>query len=143
MRVQDELKLNASTSSTSSGTNTTSPSGSSGAVTQGGTVGSASQVQTNVDIVTALNMPRVEIDVFSGNPLEYQSFMAVFNDSVDSQPIKDRMKLTKLLQYTSGAAKSAIRNCALIKDGTDAYTKAKDILKKRFGSDHLIVQKVI
>ena len=143
MRVQDELNLNASTSSTSSGTNTTSPSGSSGAVTQGGTVGSASQVQTNVDIVTALNMPRVEIDVFSGNPLEYQGFMAVFNDSVDSQPIKDRMKLTRLLQYTSGAAKSAIRNCALIKDGTDAYTKAKDILKKRFGSDHLIVQKVI
>ena len=143
LRVQDELKLNVSTSSTSSGTNTTSPSGSIGTVTQGGTVGSASQVQTNVDIVTALNMPRVEIDVFSGNPLEYQSFMAVFNDSVDSQPIKDRMKLTRLLQYTSGAAKSAIRNCALIKDGTDAYTKAKDILKKRFGSDHLIVQKVI
>ena len=90
LRVQDELKLNASTSSTSSGTNTTLPSGSSGAVTQGGTVGSASQVQTNVAIVTALNMPRVEIDVFSGNPLEYQSFMAVFNDSVDSQPIKDQ-----------------------------------------------------
>ena len=67
----------------------------------------------------------------------------MFNDSVDSQPIKDRMKLTRLLQYTSGAAKSAIHNCALIKDGTEAYTKAKDILKKRFGTDHLIIQKVI
>ena len=123
--------------------NTMSPSGSSGVVSQVGAVGSASQVQTSVDIVTALNMPLVEIDIFSGNPLEYQSFIDVFNDSVDSQPIKDRMKLTRLLQYTSGAAKSAICNCALIKDGTEAHTKAKDILKKHFGIDHLIVQKVI
>ena len=64
LRVQDELKLNASTSS---GTNTTSPSGSIGTVTQGGTVGSASQVQTNVDIVTAFWIcPVLKLMYFQG-----------------------------------------------------------------------------
>ena len=54
---------------------------------------------------------------------KYQSFITVFNDSVDSQSINDRMKLTRLLWYTFGAAKSTIHNCALIKYGIEANKK--------------------
>ena len=94
------------------------------------------------DIVAALKVPQVQIDVFTGNPLEYQSFMSVFEETLSSSVADDQMRLTRLLQYTAGPAKAAIRNCALM-GGTKGYQQARAILKNRFGSNHLISQKII
>ena len=47
-----------------------------------------------------------------------------------------------MLQYTSDPAKAAIRNCALI-GGSKGYDQACEILKERFGGDHLIAQKIV
>ena len=39
------------------------------------------------------------------------------------------------MQYTKGAAKAAIKSCILI-GGADGYSKARGILRKRFGNDY-------
>ena len=46
------------------------------------------------------------------------------------------------MQYTTGPAKMAINNCALI-GGDAGYTRAHDILKKRYGNSHLVSQIII
>ena len=66
----------------------------------------------------------------------------VFEESVDSQLVDDQQKLTRLLQYTGGVAKAAIKHCAVIK-GSKGYQQARDILHTRFGDNQLINRKMI
>ena len=97
---------------------------------------------TSSELSSLLNVPKVELDIFDGDPLKYQSFLAIFDEIVDSKISDGQIKLTRLLQYTSGLAKSSIRNCALI-GGNAGYKQARDILKSRFGNSHLVSQKII
>ena len=93
----------------------------------------------DTELINLLSIPKLEIDTFDGNPLEFQSFMAIFDEAVSSKVSDDQIKLTRLLQYTTGPAKAAIRNCALI----GGYTQARDILQKRFGNEHLVSRKIL
>ena len=77
------------------------------------------------DLVNVLNVPRLEIDKFSGDPMQYQTFMNAFDDLVDSHISEGRVKLTRLLQYTDGPAKLAIQNCALV-SGEKGYRRARE-----------------
>ena len=54
----------------------------------------------------------------------------------------DQVKLTRLLQYMTGDAAIALRSCALI-GGSSGYAQAREVLKSRFGSSHLVAQRVI
>ena len=60
-----------------------------------------------------MNAPHVNLDVFRGDPLEYQDFMSVFDESVDSNLFNDQQILTPLLQYTGGPAKAAIKKLCI------------------------------
>ena len=93
-------------------------------------------------LANMLNIPKVEIDKFDGSPLEYQAFISVFDEVVDSQSSDNHVKLTRLLQYTTGPAKAAIKNCALV-GGETGYKQARGILKSRFGNTHLVSQSII
>ena len=53
-----------------------------------------------------------------------------------------RVKLTRLLQYTSGSAKAAIRNRPLI-GGESGYSQARDTLHNRYGNSRIVSQKLI
>ena len=97
---------------------------------------------TPPDLIRLLSIPKVEIDKFDGDPLEYQTFIAIFNEMADSKAEDYQVKLTRLLQYTSGEAKAAIKNCALV-GGEEGYTQALGILKKRYGNTHLVSQRII
>ena len=88
-----------------------------------------------------INLPKVEIDPFTGDPLEYQRFIILFNENVDSRIDDDKLKLSWLLQFCTGQAKESIKNCALL--GDTGYKTAKDILYRRFGAPHLIARKII
>ena len=95
----------------------------------------------HTELIDMLSMPKTELDVFNGDPLEFQSFMAVFDETVDCKKIDDQVKLTRLLQYTSGPAKSAIKNCSLV-GGKEGYQQARSNLKARFGDSHLISERI-
>ena len=71
-----------------------------------------------------MHLPKVELDKFDGNPLAYLTFIAVFAEVVDNNVMAGHIKLTRLLQYTCGSAKAAIRNCALI-GGESGYNQAR------------------
>ena len=97
---------------------------------------------TREDLLHYMHLPKVELDKFDGNPLEYLTFIAVFDEVVDNTVMDGQLKLTRLLQYTSGSAKAAIRNCSLI-GGESGYSQARDILHNRYGNAHLVSQKLI
>ena len=107
-----------------------------------GATQSSSAQSHETELINLLSIPKLEIDKFHGNPLEFQSFMAIFDEAVSSKVSDDQIKLTRLLQYTTGPAKAAIRNCALI-GGRAGYTQARDILQKRFGNEHLVSRKIL
>lgn len=94
------------------------------------------------DVLHLVNLPKVQLEVYDGDPLQYNNFMTTFEEHVGSSSVDERMKLTRLIQYTSGKAKEAIRSCALI-SGSEGYKKAKEILQKRFGDQHIITDAII
>ena len=54
--------------------------------------------------------PTVELDIFSGNPLDYEYFRATFKDVVEANVETQRSKLTRLLRYISGEAKDIVKD---------------------------------
>ena len=99
-------------------------------------------VLVNGELINLLSIPKVVIDKFDGNPLEYQAFVATFDEMVENKTSDDQIKLTRLLQYTAGAAKQVIKYCALV-GGSDGYSQARAILNSRFGNKHTVSQKII
>ena len=89
-----------------------------------------------------MNLPKIEINTFDGSPRKYHTFLAVFNECVDSVISDPQIKLTRLLQYTKGRAHEAIESCALI-GGEEGYTKARQILHNRFGDEFIVSSNVI
>ena len=94
------------------------------------------------EMMSLMNLPKIEIKPFNGDPLKFSSFIALFNESVDKTTSDDQTERTRLIQYTTGKAAAAIETCALI-GGTDGYRQAKDILVKRYGNNHLVSEKII
>ena len=94
------------------------------------------------EFVKLLSIPKAELDKYGGDPAEYQTFISLFDECIGDQDVDDQVKLTRLIFYTTGPAKSAIKNCAVV-GGSQGYTEAREILKERFGNVHLISQRII
>ena len=92
------------------------------------------------DDLVNLSIPKFVIDKFEGGPLEYQAFIATFDELVHSKTSDNQIKLTRLLQYTTGPVKEAIKYCALV-GGADGYSQARTILKDRFGINTLCLRR--
>lgn len=92
-------------------------------------------------LMSLMNLPKVELEAYDGDPTKYHTFIAVFNEAIGDVLKDDKLKLTRLLQYTTGLAKEAIRSCVLA--GSSGYQEALNILKRRFGSDHLICERIV
>ena len=93
-------------------------------------------------LLSLLYIPSVSIDTFAGDPADYHTFISAVDETIHIKIDDPQIKLTQLIQHTSGVAKSAIKNCILI-GGAGGYDKARDILHNRFGNDHLVAQRVI
>jgi len=101
------------------------------------------KTETNdkVDFLTLANLPKVEVEHFDGNPMKYHTFLSVFDEHVHKTSLEPSVKLTRLIQYTTGKAKEAIESCVLL--GGKGYEEARAILKQRFGDDFIISNHVI
>ena len=53
--------------------------------------------------------PDIDIDIFSGNPMNFHYFMAVFNEIVEKKVDDPRGNLTRLIRYPTGDA--IAKNC--------------------------------
>ena len=99
--------------------------------------GSINPANSDQNIHSLINLPKVEIEVFSGDPLKYHAFIAVFDECVEGNCVDSGARLTRLLQYTDGKARKAIRACAVV-GGQAGYNQAREILAQRFGNKHTI-----
>ena len=79
-----------------------------------------------------VNLPKLEIETFAGDPMKYHVFIPTFRETVEKYCDDGGARLTRLLQNTEGQAKKAIHACAVI-GGDEGYKKVRDILQQRFG----------
>lgn len=97
---------------------------------------------SRAELLSIMNLSKLELETFSGDPLSYHNFMAVFDEHVEKATTDANIKLSRLLQCTKGKAKEAIYSCSLT-GGEDGYMEAREILKRRFGNNYLISTRVI
>ena len=77
-------------------------------------------------------LPKKELSVFDGDPLDYWNFIKSFENSIVNNTASESEKLMYLLQYTSGVAKDTIK-CCLVMDSSLGYRKARELLEELFG----------
>jgi hypothetical protein len=96
------------------------------------------QLQTAIiDMMKIQSAPKPELDVFSGDPLEYMYFKASFKEVVEATVNDQRGRLTRLIKYTTGEAKELIQHLVHA-DHRDCYDVAISLLDKEYGSPHLL-----
>ena len=62
-------------------------------------------------LLSQQSAPNVDIDMFDGNPLEFNYFMSIFEEIVESKVVNPRGKLTRLINYTKGEVKELVKYC--------------------------------
>ena len=94
------------------------------------------------ELATYLSLPKVEIPIFNGDPREHHMFITTFDQVVGNVLSSDQAKLTRLYQYLSGEARSAVKAFAQIGGGA-GYAKTRQVLKCRFGSSYYLVAQCV
>ncbi|XP_013384334.1 uncharacterized protein LOC106154518 [Lingula anatina] len=93
-------------------------------------------------MIQGINMPKREFMYFDGDPVNYPTFMRNFEINVENQVQDDCVRLTYLIQFCTGKAKSAIKDCVILPP-SQGYQQAKSILFTNFGQRHIVVQNLI
>ena len=88
-------------------------------------------------IVTKSNLPPLDVVTFSGNPCEYFRFKARFDEMVGTQNISETQKMSRLLQFLDGQARSAVAGFEGVPGG---LSKALKMLQQRFGQPHIVTK---
>ncbi|CAM1324796.1 Uncharacterised protein r2_g3366 [Pycnogonum litorale] len=91
---------------------------------------------------TLVNLPKLELDYFYGNPLYYWSFINSFKGAVEEETVSERKRLQYLIHYCKGEAKECIENCILL-PVSEGYSSALKMLKANFGRPHIVTQAYI
>ena len=92
-------------------------------------------------MLAAINMPKLELKVFDGDPLEYYSFTETFDELVGSSTATPSAKLSRLITYTTGIALETVSSYRML--GVKGYELARRDLKEKFGDDQVIAQTLI
>ena len=77
-------------------------------------------------------LPNLQVPVFHGDPLEYQTFIHAFESLVEAKTTNGTERLHYLEQYTSGEVKELVRSCHFMAPNT-GFVQAKRLLQKRYG----------
>ena len=89
------------------------------------------------EMIDTLLLPKCELVKFNGDPLDYWIFISSFDGAVGSTSVGACAKLNCLFQYCEGEALAVIRCCAVMRP-EEGYTKARELLRERFGNDYRI-----
>ena len=88
--------------------------------------------QAMIQMLKIQAAPKVDLDVFSGDALEYYYFMSNFKDMVESSVDDPRGRLNRLIKYTKGEAKDLIKHYVHNSNET-CYDDAIALLQKEYG----------
>ena len=78
-------------------------------------------------------LPRRDIQIFDGDPLEYQTFMRAFEHCIEEKTQSAKDCLYFLEQYTKGQPREMVRSCQHMPAGS-GYAMAKSLLQEHFGN---------
>lgn len=78
-------------------------------------------------------LPRRDIQIFDGDPLQYQTFMRAFEHSIEGKTHSAKDGLYFLEQYTRGQPRELVRSCQHM-PLESGYDKAKSLLQEQFGN---------
>ena len=81
--------------------------------------------------------PDVDIDSFTGNPVEYHYFIALFDEVVEKKIDDPWGKLTRLIKYTGGQPKM-MKHC-IQQPATVCYKNGRLLLEEKYGNPHQIL----
>ena len=90
-------------------------------------------------MLSLMQLPKVELPKFDGDPLQYWVFMQSFDNMYESQTLDDRCKLSHLLSACSGKARKLIE-CCMAMNPTRGYRRARELLEERFGNEFDVTQ---
>ena len=83
-----------------------------------------------------LTLPKPEVPVFGGDPVEYSNFVKAFECLIESRTESSSSRLYYLVQYT-GDVQELMRSC-LAMDPEEGYREARKLLKQRYGQSYKI-----
>jgi hypothetical protein len=102
-----------------------------------------SSTKTQLDkIAKSLDITKLGIRNFSGDPLDYSHFVSQFETHVELELLDEDLRLSCLLYYTNGLARRAIERCVLL-PATKGYVEARRILANLFGRPHKVANKML
>lgn len=82
-------------------------------------------------------MPKLDIKTFTGDPLEFQSWLVAFEKLIEEATTDPVRQLHYLSQYTKGEANTLIAGYSLGQT-TEDYNKAKEELKREFRNPYIL-----
>ena len=83
------------------------------------------------------SLPRRRVPVFSGNPLDYYTFIRAFETVIETRESDYAGRLYYLEQHTAGRPQELVRSC-LYMNAEAGYLKARKLLESNFGQKHKI-----
>ena len=93
-------------------------------------------VVQNASVSSTVKLPKLEIKKFSGNPVFWQPFWESFSSIHNNQKLTDTEKLNYLVSFLEGNAFRSIQGLSRIGDN---YSKATEILLKRYGDKQVLI----
>ena len=94
-------------------------------------------VQRQQESTLALTLPQPDVPVFSGNPIEYWTFIRAFENLIDKKTTCESARLYYLVQYTSGEVQELVKSCLSMSEES-GYRTARNLLQKEYGSSYKI-----
>ena len=90
-------------------------------------------------LIGVLQAPKVELQTFKGDPMQYHTFMRAFDDNMERVISDPSSKLARLVQLCTGEAARVVQGCTLMHPER-GYTRARQLLKDRFGNEFVIAE---
>ena len=94
-------------------------------------------IQQQQEGVMALTLPQPNLQVFSGNPIDYLDFIRAFEHQVERKTPTPSARLYYLVQHTKGPVQELMKSCLSMRDD-QGYQEAKRLLKERYGQSYKI-----
>ena len=84
-----------------------------------------------------LTLPKPEVPVVGGDPVEYSNFVKAFECLIESRTESSSSRLYYLVQYTEGEVQELMRSC-LAMDQEEGYPEADKLVKQRCSQSYKI-----
>lgn len=90
----------------------------------------------------ALTLPKPDLPVFNGNPIEYCDFVREFDCLIEAKTDSSSSLLYYLIQYTRGEVQELMRSC-LSMNPDEGYAEARRLLKSKYGQNYKIATEFV